>query len=294
MENLSGIPNIGNTCYLNSAIQLFLRLNVLTKFIKINNFNNNILHSYKNFLNEYSLNKPNPSLIKNLIQYKNTQFNGFGQNDAHECLLALIDIINDALNDEHKNKIHTFIGNTNIPIKNLLNNILDIHLVSTLKCSTCNYISITNHCEKILSVPITNETNKLEECIDLFETGEYLTENNKWKCDKCNEYVCAYKKFTINCYPKYLLIHLKRFNIIGNNIHKINKSIYIPNKLNLHNYNYCLTSYILHSGGPGGGHYVNYFIKNNKTFLFNDNTFSETNNYENIENGYIFLFSRSK
>ena len=53
MDKLCGFNNIGNTCYLNSALQLLINCTVLTKFILSFNFKSDKLNEIKNFLQKY-------------------------------------------------------------------------------------------------------------------------------------------------------------------------------------------------------------------------------------------------
>ena len=275
---------------MNSAIQLFLNYKVIKKFLMVNNFTDNRLNVLKQFIMDYE-----PKPIKLLLGQKNKQFIGSGQNDSHECLITLLDIIENGIKSEDtmRAKMIGFekkitIGNTNIPMTKLLDSVLNINVISYVKCLNCSYLSETKKDEKILSVSITNNTNTMLDCIREFEKEEVLNDDNKWKCDKCNNLVCAKKWLQIKKYPKYLTIHLKRFT---NNIHKNGKSIEVPMEMSLNNNRYRLVSYILHSGGLNGGHYVNYSRINDKFYLLNDSNVSESDP-DNVNQGYIYLFSK--
>lgn len=290
MEQLSGLQNIGNTCYMNSAIQLLLNYRVLVNFLKSNSFNDTNLNTYKKFIYDYDKHMPKPSDVKSILQNKNAEFMGYGQNDSHECLIEMLDIIeNSILNEEkirkNQNKETQIM---NIPMTKLLDTILSFKILSCVKCPKCEYVSETQIREKIISLPITNGNN-LQECINEFEKGEVLDDKNKWKCEKCKEFVNGFKWFKIQKFPKYMTFHLKRFINMNGGYVKNGKGIVMPLTITINNNQYELRSYVYHSGNLNGGHYVNYTKFNNKYYLLNDSSVSETN-FNSKNDGYIYLY----
>jgi len=292
-SNICGLNNIGNTCFMNSALQLIVNCTVLTKFILNNNFSSKKLNCYKKFLVDYlSNNVITPNTVKQMVSDENSIFAGFQQQDAHEFLITLIDIIYDELRKEFKDKDDNILG-----IKNnkLIDVIFDTNITSIIYCDTISEKSKTRIGEKILSLSIPKKKNiTLNDCIEKFTEIEKLSGDCQWLNDKDKKYYDAYKRLYIKSYPKYLIIHLKRFDFtFGAN--KINNSIDMDLNLNLKNENFSLRSIVVHIGNVGGGHYINIVNKNNTWYVCNDSNISKVKDINQFLNkGYIYLYVKNK
>ena len=99
--------------------------------------------------------------------------------------------------------------------------------------------------------------------------GEYESEN--WKCNECHGVNIDNVRCGINKWPRTLIVHLNRFQIVQNLIKKNNNKIEFQSKIeNLNrfarqeigkspNCYYKLNSVIMHLGsGTKQGHYINY------------------------------------
>ena len=110
---LTGLLNLGNTCYMNSALQCMRSIKQLTKyFLKYFNesqinINNKIgtegflTMAYANFI--YKMNKCdkeffNPCYFKNSIGIIDKRYDNYEQQDIHEFLIFLIDSMHEDLN----------------------------------------------------------------------------------------------------------------------------------------------------------------------------------------------------
>ncbi|SCV72777.1 BQ2448_4314 [Microbotryum intermedium] len=78
-----------------------------------------------------------------------------------------------------------------------------------------------------------NKTSSVKEALDRFIKTDSLRGANKYKCEKCRKLVNAEKGFTIDGAPMVLMIHLKRFTATGR---KIGDTIRYPDQLQLGNY----------------------------------------------------------
>lgn len=293
VKKFSGLQNMGNTCYMNASLQLFISCSVLSNVILNTSFIDNKLRSYHISLKKY-FSKNNtlyiPNHMKKMIGQYNKKFDNLKQHDAHELLLTLINMIDDGIINESKNNNRElYVGNT--PFKNLISNLFDINLVTEIFCKNCSNVSKSSQAEKILSLPIYKYNGDLKSFLDSFQQRVII---DKWRCGRCKKEDKALKKITIQRYPKYFIMQLKRFD---NNSKKIECDINVNFEYNLGNEKYVLRSLIYHYGTTTSGHYVSFCKKGNTWYLCDDINIRKVNEEivnEYIKKSYIFLFVHYK
>ncbi len=294
MDHLTGLNNLGNTCYLNSALQILVNCTVLSKVILSQTFRSDKLNIYKKFLLNYrnSSDAISPNEIKLLVGEKNNKFLNFQQHDSHEFLIHLIEVIEDELKKEYQDSKTEILG---IKLEDFMSNIFDTTVSSIIYSDEINEKSKTRTGEKILSLPIPNTSNStLDDCINLYTKIEKLTGDSQWFSEKEKRKVDAYKRLYLKSLPKYLLIQLKRFNFFSFS-NKNDTDVTVPLEFEIKNYKYELRGIIYHMGGANGGHYISIIKQNDKWFACNDNSVNEINNITNfLKKGYTYLFVKQK
>jgi len=291
--NINGLQNIGNTCYLNSALQVLINCTILTKFVLNNEFNSEGLKIYKKFLHDYFTNKiSTPDKLKIYVSKKHDRFTGGRQHDAHDFMISLMDILNDEFIEEHKINPKSIL---NIDMKDLMDTLFDTATSSIIYCDETNEKTKNRIGEKILSVPLPDKNNvTIFDCLKEFSKIEKLDGDNKWYSEKNKKYYDVYKRLYIRGYPKYLIIHIKRFTHFGFT-KKNNKSVMADETLQLNDSTYTLRGMVNHMGNSGGGHYISLIKEDNKWFCCNDSNVSEEHNIDRyINNSYIYLYVRSR
>jgi ubiquitin C-terminal hydrolase len=275
-NNFKGFNNIGNTCYLNSGLQLVINNKDLCNIIIKNSNKNKILNNIAGFINDYYNNNDNisltPNYIKNIVSLNNKEFIGFSQNDSFEFILYFLDFLFSSTK---------------------LDNIYEINTDISIKCKFNSCLTISSHEEKnnFLLLDITNETLTLDDSYRNYKSYDKLVDDNAYYCERCKEKRVASKRTSITNWPKHLIIVLKRFSYNGRS-QKNNKEIEVPI---IWRHNYILKGIVYHSGSSTGGHYIYIGNHNNKWILFNDESTKELSieqitNYKN--NGYIYYFEK--
>ena len=261
---MKGIINIGNSCYLNSALQLLFNSSDFINIVKnckiplsiTNKINDNIKNYYNGSNNSF-----NPREIKSIIDQRTKQFNGSSQQDSTEFIIFLLDIID---KDIHES----------------LYNYFGIETTINIKCKLLNCLHETSCIQKelLLYLPITEN---LTESYRKYKTVEKLTDS--YKCDKCSTKIILRKKIETTIWPNSLIIALRRFD---NFMKKNNTNIYIPF---IWRHNYRLSGGIVHIGNFNGGHYIyyGYNTKINKWFIANDNNISIIDNINHFTKNII-------
>jgi len=253
---MNGIYNIGNSCYLNSALQMLFNSN---DFIDISNGT-----IFENIINNYKSSKIfNPGEIKAIVAKNNKMFNNTNQQDSFEFMIYLFDVLDKILG-----------STTNY--NNLLYNKFGINITTNIKCkmANCNKDSNTNITELFLELPITNALD-LSDSYRNYKSMTILQDDNAYYCDICKQKVIARKNTITSKWPDNLIIVFKRFDY---QMRKDNRNINIPLTWR---HGYKLKGAIIHMGSFGGGHYI-YFGHNdnqdNNWFIANDTNISSISN----------------
>ena len=320
---LSGLVNLGNTCFMNSGLQCLSNTIELTDFFLKKRYlkdinkdkNYNIAIEYYRLLEGIWTNNCtiSPNSFHKTFQEltTNKEFLGFRQNDVQEFLIFFIDNLHEALSKEVNIKIS---GEVKTELdkkafeamsqwkkyfKSNYSKIIDLfygQIISTTISKDEKYKSEIYTPMCYFTVPIPNNINDITvyDCFDLFTKEEVLDEEEKWYCEEIDEKVDAKKQIKFWATPKILIIHLKRFL---NNGRKLNNLINFPLK-NLDLSKYCVgydkrkSLYNLYAiSNHDGNHYYSYCLSQDKKwYCFNDSNVSEVNNSNLVSQKAYCLF----
>jgi ubiquitin carboxyl-terminal hydrolase 8 len=300
-RGLSGLLNLGNTCFINSCIQILSHTYELNSFLesdifmkKIQHKNDSILllewNNLKNLLwSSNCIISPGKfiSTIQKIAEIKKIGiFTGYSQNDLPEFLLFIIDCFHNALSREInmsisgncENKTDEVAVKCFEMIKNMYskeyseiwNMFYAIHVSEITSLENGEILQQTPEPYFIINLPVphNNKLPSLIDCFDLYIEGEILEGDNAWFNEKTGKKENISKKLQFWSFPTILVIDFKRFNSNGQKNQKL--ITFSLDELDLskyvigykkNSYKYELYGVCNHSGGVLGGHYTAY-IKN--------------------------------
>lgn len=333
-KGLSGMANLGNTCFINSCMQVLSHTNKFNEILDNKN-------TYK------KLNKVGDTLI--LLEWNNLRkmlwkencvispgkwidtvhkvaklkgallFTEYSQNDSQEFLLFIIDCFHNSLKREVdmnikgniKCKQDKLAYNCYEMIKKLyeheysevLNLFFGIHVSQIVRHDSDEVLSYNPEPFFITDVSIPEKKSvSLENCLDEYSNYEHLTGDNQWYYEKEKTKIDVKKNIVFWSFPEIFVVTFKRFK---NSLKKNQMYIDFPfTNLNLSKYvkGYEKTKYVYdlygiinHSGNLMGGHYWSYIKSaDDKWYNFNDTIVKEISEKDIKTNHAYCLFYKKK
>ncbi|XP_004636462.1 ubiquitin carboxyl-terminal hydrolase 2 isoform X1 [Octodon degus] len=298
-QGLAGLRNLGNTCFMNSILQCLSNTRELRDYCLQRLYMRDLSHTssvHTALMEEFAkliqtiwTSCPNdvvsPSEFKTQIQRYAPRFVGYNQQDAQEFLRFLLDGLHNEVNrvtvrpksnpenldhlpDDEKGRQmwRKYLEREDSRIGDLFVG----QLKSSLTCTDCGYCSTVFDPFWDLSLPIAKRGYPevtLMDCMRLFTKEDVLDGDEKPTCCRCRARKRCIKKFSIQRFPKILVLHLKRFSESRIRTSKLTTFVNFPLRdLDLREFAsentnhtvYNLYAVSNHSGTTMGGHYTAY------------------------------------
>jgi ubiquitin C-terminal hydrolase len=174
-------------------------------------------------------------------------------------------------------------------------------------CSECNTPSNKFQPEPMVQLSfdgIKVDENKcsLSDLFDLYVKPEKMEGDNLYNCEKCNKKTVASKSTTLWEPPKYLIVHMKRFDRTGRRkitaavdypVEGLDISPWVDPLRRNAKYIYDLYAVSNHMGGLFGGHYTAFCKAHEEWHHFDDSSVTPVKNPQDVvtRNGYILFYS---
>jgi ubiquitin carboxyl-terminal hydrolase 8 len=261
-KGLTGMENLGNTCFLNSCMQVInhtYELNQLldaptfAKYLKEDTDDGKLMAEWNDLRrvmwsgNGVVSPRKYVHNVHQIAQKKGRDlFTGFAQNDMPEFLLFIIDCMHNSISRSVNMTISGNAQNTTdiVAIKcydmlktvyakeysEIMDMFYGIYVSEILTADGSTYHALKPEHFFILDLPVLDNNNvplnNLYDCLNQYTLAETLSGDNAWFNEKTKEKEDVIKRITFWNFPKIFVIILKRFTPDGR--YKINSPLDFP------------------------------------------------------------------
>ena len=294
-KGLTGLGNVGNSCYLNACMQIMSHTYELNDFLdletykkRINKVSDSVLLIEWNKLREMMWDTNCTiapwgfvkSVQKVALLKDRELFTGNAQNDIQEYLLFIIDSFHNAIRREVNMEITGKVLNNTDKLattcynmmkdmykkdySEILNIFYGIHVSEIVSLETGESLSLRPEPFSVLSLPIPDiKSPTIFSCLDEYCKQETLEGENAWYNEELNTRQNVNRGIIFWSLPNVLIIDLKRWTPFGRKnqtkvsveLTDIDFSQYVKGYDN-DSYIYELYGIANHSGSTEGGHYT--------------------------------------
>ncbi|XP_012924247.1 ubl carboxyl-terminal hydrolase 18 isoform X1 [Heterocephalus glaber] len=320
-HGLVGLHNIGQTCCLNSLIQVFIMNTDFTKILKrmtvpkvSEEQKRSVPFQLLLLLEKMRDSRQKavcPTELAYCLQKNNVPL--FVQHDAAQLYLIVWNLIKDQITDKD--------------LAERLQDLYTIWVKDTLVCLDCTVESSRD--SSLLTLPLSlfdmdsKPLRTLEDALRHFFHPRELCNKSKFFCQNCGRKTQGTQALKLTRLPQTLTIHFMRFSIKNSRAEKVCHSLYFPESLDFSQVlpseqdiseaeeqdegQYELFAVIAHSGMADFGHYCAY-VRNpvdGKWFCFNDSHVSwvswkdiqctyGNHSYRWQETAYLLVYMKTK
>ncbi|KAF9414749.1 hypothetical protein HW555_007445 [Spodoptera exigua] len=324
-RGLTGLKNLGNTCYMNSIIQCLNNTAILVTYFCNGQYLEHVNRSHSTrgaiaeelaavvralWSGQYRFIATRD--LRNEVGKHQRAFRGCEQQDSHEFLTILMDWLHLDLQfsinvPQHKENLppsekawHEYTKSK----ESLILRLFYGQIKSTVRCTVCGKQSVTYESFSNLSLELPANANRcsLSDCLNLYLNGETIP---GWNCPNCKEKRDALKKLDISRLPPVLVIHFKRFYVdpkeyMSNAYRKKQTYIDFPlEELDMRQFAHCSSPHAYnlyavsnHYGSMEGGHYTAYCKSSvyGKWYKYDDHVVTEIPSSEVKSSAAYILF----
>ncbi|KAM9042905.1 LOW QUALITY PROTEIN: ubiquitin carboxyl-terminal hydrolase 51 [Megaptera novaeangliae] len=258
---LRGLINLGNTCFTNCIVQTLTHIPLLKDFFLSDKHRcemtnpslclvcemSSLFHAMYSGSTPHILYK-----LLHLIWIHAEHLAGYRQQDAHEFLIAILDVLHrhskdDSFGQENNNPTccnciidEIFTGGLQsdvtcqvFQLSTTIDPCWDISLDFPGSCATFSSQSPERVNGTVRRDDYIPGIPSLTDCLQWFTRPEHLGSSAKIKCSSCQSYQESTKQLTMKKLPVVACFHLKRFEYVGKQRRKINTFISFPLELDM-------------------------------------------------------------